>query len=634
LFIFVRFQIKIMKYTHTLFVLLALALNSATAQDARHPHRCLTDHLYEQRVAADPSIKAEEERFTQQVQTDAKARTKTNGVVRIIPVVFHVFHVNGRENISKEQIDDQMRILNEDLRLLNPNRTAIDPMFAPLAADCEIEFRLANRDPNGNCFDGINRIFSTLTNNGDDAVKSLVSSTWRNGKYFNIYVVAQIKDTDNDPNTTTLGYAQFPFGGPVNTRGVVIRADYVGTIGTSSKAKGGRTLTHEVGHCFGLLHTFQGGCSSSSQGGDAVADTPPAADQNFGNCSPSRNTCTNDPGGDKPDMLQNYMDYTDGDCQALFTIGQRDRMNSSLASYYATLYSASNLTATGVQNYTAPASTTISPIIEGFESLSNGFSLSTDWELENLGGNSYGWRVTDSASYGGQKSIYLPAFFHPSAWTRYTYNFYTPSVNFNAASNMYVNFNVAYAQRIATFADTLTIYVSNNCGLTWNSILRVGGSQLSTTSLQTSAFYPASKSQWKSFTVNATPYKTNNVKFRFEFTYLRGNNIFIDDINVSNQMVSSAFAQPVLQQVELYPNPSDADAVLEYSISEQQDVAVEIYDLTGKTLGNMNMGNLQAGKHSIRISEVTGKEALPMGMYLVRLRAGAQQHISKLLISR
>lgn len=624
-----------MKYTHTCLLALALIVSNARAQQhTQHPHRCLTDYVYEQQVAANPSIKIEEERFNQQAIADSKAKAKTNGVVRIIPVVFHVIHVNGRENISKEQIDDQMRILNEDFRLLNPNKNTIDPMFASLAADCEIEFRLANRDPNGNCFSGINRVFSTLTNNGDDAVKSLVPSNWRNGKYFNIYVVAQIKDTDNDPNTTTLGYAQFPWSGASSTRGVVIRADYVGTIGTSTRARGGRTLTHEVGHCFGLFHTFQGGCSSSSQGGDAVADTPPAADQNFGNCSPSRNTCTNDPGGDKPDMLQNYMDYTNGDCQALFSLGQRDRMNSSLASYYSTLYSSSNLTATGVQGYTIPASTTLSPIIEGFENLANGFNLTTNWQLENLGGNAYGWRVTDSASYSGQKSIYLPAFYHPSAWTRYTYNFYTPSVNFNASSNMYVNFNVAYAQRVASFADTLAVYVSNNCGLTWNNILRVGGNQLSSVPLQTSVFVPANKSQWKSFTVNATPFKSNNVRFRFEFTYLRGNNIFIDDINISNQMVSDAFVAPLINQVQLFPNPSQSDAELEYVLEQQQDVTAEVYNMTGQQQGNINFGTLQPGKHSIRISEITGTSYLAEGVYLVRLKAGEQQHISKLVISR
>lgn len=623
-----------MKYTLTLFSALTFTVTSLLAQEAKNPHRCLTDHVYEQQVAANPAIKLEEERFTKEALANANVKSKSNGTVRIIPVVFHVIHVNGRENISKEQIDDQMRILNEDFRLLNPNKTSIDPMFAPLAADCEIEFRLANRDPSGNCFDGVNRVYSTLSTNASDNVKSLVPSNWRNGKYFNIFVVAQIEDRDNDPNTTTLGYAQFPWSGAGSTRGVVIRADYVGTIGTSSKAKGGRTLTHEVGHCFSLFHTFQDGCSSSFQGGDAVGDTPPAADQNFGSCSPSRNTCTNDPGGDKPDMLQNYMDYTDGDCQALFTIGQRDRMNTSLSTYYATLYSASNLTATGVQGYTIPASTAIPPVNEGFESLANGFNLTPNWELENLGGNAYGWRVTDSASYNGLKCIYLPSFYHPSSWTRYTYNFYTPSTNYSVVNNLYFNFNVAYTQRTASFSDTLSVYVSNNCGLTWVNILRVGSGQLNTSATQTSAFYPTSKSQWKSFTLNATPYKTNNVMFRVEFTYQRGNNIFIDDINIGNVKVGTEFVEPLLNNVQVFPNPTAGDAEVHYNLISQQNVKAVVYNMTGIEVGNIDLGNQQPGKQGVKLSDIIHGAVLPEGVYLIRLQAGAQQHISKLLISR
>ena len=71
----------------------------------------------------------------------------------IIPVVFHVIHENGPENISDAQILDQIRILNRDYS--NPDTNIITDSFRSIVADCDIEFRLATKDPQGNCTKGI-----------------------------------------------------------------------------------------------------------------------------------------------------------------------------------------------------------------------------------------------------------------------------------------------------------------------------------------------------------------------------------------------------------------------------------------------------------------------------------------------
>ena len=243
---------------------------------------------------------------------------------RNIPVVVHVVHNTAAQNISDSQILSQINVLNEDYRRMAGTRGFNGDA---VSADSEIEFRLAEIDPDGNATNGITRTSTSETSfTSDDDVKytSLGShDTWDASEYLNILVCNLAGGL--------LGYAQFP-GGPDATDGIVVDFEAFGdSVGTNvAPYHLGRTTSHEIGHYLNLYHTFQGGCTNSncSTQGDRVCDTPPVASPTLG-CPSSRNSCSTD-NPDLPDQTENYMDYTDDACMNLFTDDQSTRMNATI----------------------------------------------------------------------------------------------------------------------------------------------------------------------------------------------------------------------------------------------------------------------------------------------------------------
>ena len=288
------------------------------------------------------------------------ANGNQNRVIYTIPLVFHVLHNGGPENISRAQIEDAVALLNRDYRLQNADANNVQSVFAGMPADIEIEFQLATKAPNGQCFSGITRTQSPLTNsgaNGQNQVSAIIAGndvfngSWPGNKYLNIMVV---NDADG-----AAGYTTNPnnWSGTSMNNGIWVLHDYVGSIGTSDTYSS-RTLTHEVGHWLNLDHLWgnnnnPGNASSCSQD-DAVDDTPRCI--GVTSCNLNSNTCSNDAAdgywtSDVIDNVENYMEYSY--CNKMFTNGQKNRMRAALLSSVGgrnNIWTSSNQIATGLNS--------------------------------------------------------------------------------------------------------------------------------------------------------------------------------------------------------------------------------------------------------------------------------------------
>ena len=280
-----------------------------------------------------------------------------------IPVVIHIIHrqshsnIGSGTNIPNIQIEDALRILNEDFSKTNPEfPNPPRNTFLNYWGDPDLEFCLATTDPNGNSTSGITRTATAQTNwDADDNTESnamkLNSSggkdSWDPKKYLNIWVCDL---TNSQGGGQTLGYAYLPgllagFGQNAWKDGLVVDYRYFGTNGIAAPSSDGRTATHEIGHYLGLMHTFcedadtQGNpicCDNDNNNwGGYVDDTPATKDIYWGNVNSStnNNTCNdlsyaNVFTTDVLDMDENFMSYATATW--MFSQGQVDVMIATL----------------------------------------------------------------------------------------------------------------------------------------------------------------------------------------------------------------------------------------------------------------------------------------------------------------
>lgn len=322
--------------------LLFFLVSSVGILQAQHNHQglgCGTEHMVQKALRENPELRKnleENERLWQEAQ---RGKADTFQTEYIIPTVVHIIHFNGGENISKAQVLDAMRIMNEDLNLQNRDTSNVSHPFKPLRGNARFTFRLATKDPNGNCSEGITRTVSELTFAADDNVKDLIH--WPTDKYFNIWVVASISFNAG-------GYAYYPGTAPrPNYEGVVVLNRQFGSIGLSTGGNfSARTLTHEVGHYLNLPHTWGNSNTPGSPNNcfidDGVDDTPLTVGVSGQGCPLSAASCGS------LDNVENYMDYSN--CGRMFTIGQCARMRVAARSSRGArnnLWTLQNLIATG-----------------------------------------------------------------------------------------------------------------------------------------------------------------------------------------------------------------------------------------------------------------------------------------------
>jgi len=248
---------------------------------------------------------------------------------RTIPVVFHMVHVCGEENITEAQAQQALDQLNDDFNAQNSDLSVLTGTpFEGQQTNINLQFKLAEIDPDGNATTGITRTKSTVSYEGtahEFELKNMIQ--WDRSKYLNVWIV----------NSTGLssGYAHYPSTADTQPYldGIVMNHSYAGTTESAANNLRPHILAHEVGHWLNLQHTWgddnNGYPVPVSQAvncnyDDQVTDTPNTIGNVYITCP-----TTNVSSCGSVDNVFNMMDYG---CEVMFTADQYTRMYATLAS--------------------------------------------------------------------------------------------------------------------------------------------------------------------------------------------------------------------------------------------------------------------------------------------------------------
>lgn len=204
----------------------------------------------------------------------------------------------------------------------------------------------------------------------------------------------------------------------------------------------------------------------------------------------------------------------------------------------------------------------------------------------------------------------------------------TPVLDLSNYDSVKLCFDVAYQNIHPVRSDTLNIYISTDCGNTYNSkVYHKGGNELSTYDTITSDFHPWKESQWRKEYVDLSAFTgSSKVLVKFSGVNKKGNNLFIDNIKIYSGNEPEGFISEKTNTWKIFPNPADNILTIVTNFPSSP-INVKVFDITGKCLLETKGRTNTSCEYNIDIQILTN------GIYIIQAYINNFSFITKFIKS-
>jgi len=274
---------------------------------------------------------------------------------------------------------------------------------------------------------------------------------------------------------------------------------------------------------------------------------------------------------------------------------------------------------------------------EGFDNYSTGSATMNNGIIENPN-NTNTYVVDNSISssvtwplggFGNSSKSYRFRFF---SWNPGDYvNLIWEKLDFSNTTGNKIKYSYAHAQSTGFDNNRLQVFVSNDCGATWTQESQLIGTTLATAPINSSSHFYPTINDWASHTVDLSTYDGNTeVMISIKVICAGGNNLYIDDIEIGDNIVSAISENSTDNIVaNVYPNPTNEIGTLQLNIENTTSLDIAIFDVLGKKVQQMANTKFTKGRHNISFDTTN----LESGTYFIKCQSNEMVNNVKFVVA-
>lgn len=265
--------------------------------------------------------------------------------------------------------------------------------------------------------------------------------------------------------------------------------------------------------------------------------------------------------------------------------------------------------------------------------VSEGFSVTTfppsAWTMVNANAGPSWSRVISAGAYQMTPLHSIKYDFYNNGAIGDQDELYLPAINLTGGPPV-LSFDISYAQRTQASADQLDVFLSDNCGATWTNVYSNNGSAMATSAAVPNSYIPADLSEWTSVNLTLNNWNKPNVICKFVTTSDKGNNLYLDNINLSQtEATGLSKVKSDALDVKIYPNPSNEFANISVASNKLGSAKITVMNAIGQVVYEKQV-SLLVGSTGVYVDV----RNLAAGVYNVTVDSENAHVVSKLTVSK